>query len=468
MTIQVIPGRMFVETRSGDYVSISGTVSVQSGAYVNVGSGVGVVTSISGQAVFVSGVVDLKSGAYVNVGSGVGVTTSISGQAVFISGTVALTSGGYVNVGSGVGVVINSQSGLLVQINASSPAYIQPSSGFFVAMSGVGVITSTSISGQAVFISGTVSLTSGGYVNIGSGVGVQINPAYISGVYVNNTASSPMYVASGVYVLGNLTASISGQAVFVSGTVALLSGGYVNIGSGIGVLINSQSGQFVNNTASSPMFVASGVYVLGNLTASISGQAVFVSGTVSLTSGNWVNIGSGVGVIASISGAIVTVSGQFVAVSGIVDLKSGAFVNIGSGVGVVTSISGQAVFVSGTVALVSGGYVNVGSGVGVVTSVSGNSVIVGPPTVIRARQVMFVNNNSGGQTLSSGGIVSLSLRSLDGDIYVGGSTGIEFPYSGYGMYMSQGDTIGLDANNFNLVSVFAAISGNRVSYIGEQ
>jgi len=407
MTIQVIPGRMFVETRSGDYVSISGTVSVQSGAYVNVGSGVGVVTSISGQAVFVSGVVDLKSGAYVNVGSGVGVTTSISGQAVFISGTVALTSGGYVNVGSGVGVVINSQSGLLVQINASSPAYIQPSSGFFVAMSGVGVITSTSISGQAVFISGTVSLTSGGYVNIGSGVGVQINPAYISGVYVNNTASSPMYVASGVYVLGNLTASISGQAVFVSGTV-------------------------------------------------------------SLTSGNWVNIGSGVGVIASISGAIVTVSGQFVAVSGIVDLKSGAFVNIGSGVGVVTSISGQAVFVSGTVALVSGGYVNVGSGVGVVTSVSGNSVIVGPPTVIRARQVMFVNNNSGGQTLSSGGIVSLSLRSLDGDIYVGGSTGIEFPYSGYGMYMSQGDTIGLDANNFNLVSVFAAISGNRVSYIGEQ
>jgi hypothetical protein len=216
------------------------------------------------------------------------------------------------------------------------------------------------------------------------------------------------------------------------------------------------------------MFVASGVYVQGNLTASISGQAVFVSGTVSLTSGNWVNIGSGVGVIASISGAIVTVSGQFVAVSGIVDLKSGAYVNVGSGIGVVTSISGQAVFVSGIVDLKSGAYVNVGSGVGVVTSVSGNSVIVGPPTVIRARQVMFVNNNSGGQTLSSGGIVSLSLRSLDGDIYVGGSTGIEFPYSGYGMYMSQGDTIGLDANNFNLVSVFAAISGNRVAYIGEQ
>jgi len=433
MTIQVIPGRMFVETRSGDYVSISGTVSVQSGAYVNVGSGVGVVTSISGQAVFVSGVVDLKSGAYVNVGSGVGVTTSISGQAVFISGTVSLTSGGYVNIGSGVGVQINPAyiSGVYVNNTASSPMFV--ASGVYVQ----GNLTA-SISGQAVFVSGTVALLSGGYVNVGSGVGV--------------------------------VTSISGQAVFISGTVALTSGGYVNIGSGVGVQLNPAyiSGQYVNNTASSPMFVASGVYVLGNLTASISGQAVFVSGTVSLTSGGFVNIGSGVGVIASISGAIVTVSGQFVAVSGIVDLKSGAYVNVGSGIGVVTSISGQAVFVSGIVDLKSGAYVNVGSGVGVVTSVSGNSVIVGPPTVIRARQVMFVNNNSGGQTLSSGGIVSLSLRSLDGDIYVGGSTGIEFPYSGYGMYMSQGDTIGLDANNFNLVSVFAAISGNRVSYIGEQ
>ena len=314
MGVILEPGKMYVSTRSGDYVNISGTVTVQSGSYVNIGSGVGVVTSISGQAVFVSGIVDLKSGAYVNIGSGVGVVTSISGQAIFISGTVAINSGSYVNVGSGVGVVLN--------------------------------------------------------------------PAYISGLFIENTASSPIFVASGLFVQGALTASMSGQAVFVSGIVGLLSGSYVNIGSGVGVI------------------------------TSISGQAVFISG--------------------------------------IVDLKSGAYVNIGSGVGVVTSISGQAVFVSGTVNVISG------------------TVSIMPPSVIHTRAITRFSDVSGGTTLASGGIQSLSLRSLDGDIYVGGTLGIDMPYSGYGMLVQQGDALTIDIQNFNLVAICASISGYRVSYMGQQ
>jgi hypothetical protein len=62
----------------------------------------------------------------------------------------------------------------------------------------------------------------------------------------------------------------------------------------------------------------------------------------------------------------------------------------------------------------------------------------------------------------------MTVRSLDGDIYLGGSSGIEYPYNGYGMLMQQGDSMTLDVNNFNLVSVCAGVSGNRVSYVGQQ
>ena len=418
MGIELIPGKMFVSTRSGEYVVISGAVQTSvSGNLIGLMSGTQVglsglfvqgslSASISGQPValvsgtqlglsglFIQGAltasvsgqtVALVSGTQVGL-SGLQVITSISGQAVFISGTVALLSGGYVNIGSGVGVI-------------------------------------TSISGQAVFISGTVALVSGGYVNIGSGVGVQINPAYLSGMYNNFTASSPVYIASGAVII----TSISGQAVFISGTVNLLSGAYVNIGSGVGIQLNPAyiSGQYLNFTASSPIYVASGMLVR-------------------LESGENVVINSGANIVTSISG-------QAVFISGTVALLSGGYVNIGSGVGVITSISGQAVFISGSVTLVSG-----------VVSLS-------VPSIIRARLSMKVTDLSGGATLASGGVVAVSLRSLDGDLWVGGSTGIEYPYSGYGMLMQQGDSLSFDVQNFNQISVVATVSGYRVAYVGQQ
>jgi len=232
--------------------------------------------------------------------------------------------------------------------------------------------------------------------------------------------------------------------VFVSGTVAIISGSYVNVGSGIGVIAASglyvitDSGQRVVLQSGTTVTIASGQFVNIGSSVSISGQAVFISGTVAVLSG---------------TGVITSISGQAVFISGTVALVSGGYVNIGSGIGVMVQ---------------SGINVNVGSGIGVITSVSGNSVVIGPASVIRARAILYVTNVSGGVTLQSGGIVSMTLRSLDGDIYVGGNTGVEFPYIGYGMLMQQGDSMTMDIGNFNMVSVCAGVSGNRVSYVGQQ
>jgi len=153
------------------------------------------------------------------------------------------------------------------------------------------------------------------------------------------------------------------------------------------------------------------------------------------------------------SGAGVLISGQGVTIA------SGLNVNIGSGVGVTIQ---------------SGIFVNVGSGIGVTVNsginviISGQPITIAAPSIIRARLSMKVTDLSGGVTLASGGVTSVSLRSLDGDLWVGGSQGIEFPYSGYGMIMQQGDSLSIDAQNFNQISVVAIISGYRVAYIGQQ
>jgi hypothetical protein len=154
--------------------------------------------------------------------------------------------------------------------------------------------------------------------------------------------------------------------------------------------------------------------------------------------------------------------------------QSGLHVNI-SGQPVTTSVSGQPVgLVSGAVVGLSGLQVIVQSGLLVIVqsglqvfAQSGLHVVTAPASAVRARPVKLINNNSGGETLVSGGVISLILRSLDGDVYVGGSEGTEYPYSGYGLLMRQHDAVSFDVDNFNRVNVFAATSGHRVSYAGQ-
>lgn len=213
-----------------------------------------------------------------------------------------------------------------------------------------------------------------------------------------------------------------------------------------------------------------------------SGDQVNVTGTlfVSPVSFTFLIANSGLGVIMSgqgvlISGQQVEISGQPVIISGqpiTVDAarSSGINVVVQSGLGVVGSltvnVSGQPVTVSGQpVAIVSGSIVTGQSGLNVVAQ-SGLGVITPSVIAVRARAILLVTADSGGQTLVSGVITTAFVRSLDGEIYLGGNTGIDMPYSGYGILVQQGDRLSIPVNNFNLINVCAAISGNRISYGG--
>lgn len=71
---------------------------------------------------------------------------------------------------------------------------------------------------------------------------------------------------------------------------------------------------------------------------------------------------------------------------------------------------------------------------------------------------------SGGIVLSSGEVVSVSVKALStnsGDIYVGGEAP---PYSGAGFLLEPGEAWNLDVDNLNKVRLFAAVSGDIVSY----
>jgi hypothetical protein len=162
---------------------------------------------------------------------------------------------------------------------------------------------------------------------------------------------------------------------------------------------------------------------------------------------------------------------------------SGDTVVLASGQEVIVSISGQQIdFVSGIAIALSGlnvittipninvnvGSVSVNSGLGVIVQ-SGVNVInsqPSPPTVIRARSPIMVSDSSGGVILSSGQTREVTIRALDGDIYVGSPIGNDMPYSGCGVLIQQGDTASIPIDNFNNVAVFAAVSGNRVSFGG--
>jgi hypothetical protein len=78
----------------------------------------------------------------------------------------------------------------------------------------------------------------------------------------------------------------------------------------------------------------------------------------------------------------------------------------------------------------------------------------------------MVSDSSGGVVLSSGEVREVTIRALDGDIYVGSPIGNDMPYSGCGVLIQQGDTASIPIDNFNNVAVFAATSGNRVSFGG--
>lgn len=99
---------------------------------------------------------------------------------------------------------------------------------------------------------------------------------------------------------------------------------------------------------------------------------------------------------------------------------------------------------------------------------SGNIIQTATPTsVINTSSPIAVTSASGGVILSSGVVISITMKSLftnSGDIYVGGSG--SKPFSGFGHVFSVGDFLSLDIDNYNKVYVAATVSGDKISYIG--
>jgi len=195
------------------------------------------------------------------------------------------------------------------------------------------------------------------------------------------------------------------------------------------------------------------------IVTNISGQAVWVgSGEITVLSGDvrasqlgaWGVQVSGAVQVSGEVGATqvgawgVQVSGA-VQVSGEVSLPSTQPVKI-SGETVIAKISGETV----------------------ATSVSGQPVDIVIPTGIVTDAVTTVGSISGGIILTSADCISVTVKALStnsGDIYVGGYTTGNMPYSGYGLLLEPGEAINVDIDNIGKIHVFATVSGDKVTYI---
>jgi hypothetical protein len=170
---------------------------------------------------------------------------------------------------------------------------------------------------------------------------------------------------------------------------------------------------------------------------------------------------------------VITASGDLVNITGTVYAVPTAITFLVAQSGLAVQMSGQGVLISGQqveisgqpVALVSGTIVTGQSGLNVVVQ-SGLGITPPKSLAIRIRAPQMLSDISGGVTLVSGLVTKVLIRSLDGDVYVGGVSGIDMPYSGFGMLLQRDDIITLPIDNFNLLNAYAIISGYRISYGG--
>lgn len=359
--------------------------------------------------------------------------TLISGQAV------ATTRYLPVQVGGGTTLV----SGEVGWISVDQYGNLKLASGTQVGLSGLQVITQSGVwviadvevivssglvvivSGQPVAISGApVGLVSGTLISsvmsIYSGLGVV--PTSGIGVLVQTQSGGFVTLGSGVAVgASGLYVQISGQGVLISGqTIVGASGLYVQI-SGQGVLISGQGVLISGQT----VVAASGLYV------QISGQGVLISGqTVIGASGLYVQI----------SGQGVTISGQTVVVaSGLYVQMSGQGVTLGSGVAVVAS--GLAVILQS------------GLAVTVPTTVSGN---------------VFLIADTSEQFPNSAGVRHLVKLLISNVVFIAGAASVN---SGTG-YMLAGDPMtdvgaqmDVKVNNLNKLYGIALTSGAPIAFL---
>lgn len=152
-------------------------------------------------------------------------------------------------------------------------------------------------------------------------------------------------------------------------------------------------------------------------------------------------------------------------------------INIETNLTVTANVSGQPVVVSGQPVTVSGN----------VVKISGETVATQIPTLGRTRGIVQVSSNSGGDLLASGDVKSVTVRmgqkasggtnDASGFVLVGYDIAGERPFvganpheynSGYGFILFPGDGYTVEINNMNKIRVVSKLSGEYVSYIGNQ
>lgn len=190
----------------------------------------------------------------------------------------------------------------------------------------------------------------------------------------------------------------------------------------------------------------------------ISGENVVVSsGAISVVSGS-ITVNSGT----------VAVSGLFAGASGGAGFQSGA--GAVSGAIPVTAYlwdySGVKWNPMGTGVSGSNAQLNIAqtptkiriglSGIGFENTASGAAVNSGIPS------------SSGGVLLYSGDTNMVILRNNPGNNYMYVGSSGERPCSGFGFKLAGGDGITIPITNFNLIAVFAATSGQYISFMGMQ
>lgn len=100
---------------------------------------------------------------------------------------------------------------------------------------------------------------------------------------------------------------------------------------------------------------------------------------------------------------------------------------------------------------------------------SGLYVITETPQLIKTGEVKPITSISGGEVLDSGPILSMGIKAHynnTSDVYVGGNTPGNYPYSGHGLLLKAGGAANLTIDNFNKIYVSSAISGDMVTYAG--
>ena len=255
-----------------------------------------------------------------------------------------------------------------------------------------------------------------------------------------------------------ITTDISGQSVIISGQPVTVISGQVDI-LNMPPVTTDISGQPV--TVSGDIVKAE---QYGTWGVQVSG-AVIVSGDINASqAGTW-DVG--------ISGSVTVISGQ---------------VDILNMPPITTDISGQAVWVgSGEITILSGDVraqqqgawgVQVSGAVqvsGEVTAyISGQPVDITIPAdiIINAgANPLAVASLSGGTILTSADCISVTVKALSensGDIYVGGYTTGNMPYSGAGLLLAPGEAVNIDIDNTGKVHVFAVVSGDKVTYIANK